>query len=591
MPVVNLKSESTNLNPTVDQTQDGSAFFKDNIEHLEALEYLSRLRLARACLREGRNHGSFSETGEDFSDQTFQDLLNPPEGFVGKDFSTLELRSDQIDDQIKRLEKEINQKAQSSLDQDIDLHFEQFSRSYNLDSFERIVLALAVANDTGEAFRFFYEKSGFDPENHRVRGMTVGAILSLINSDYRSQINSRKYFSINSSLIRKKILIFGDYLDETTNILDVSVQLHERIVRYLIGDNYIYDMDFQWISRERSRVRMDQVVLPDGIKEDVLKMSENFSRNRSSESKTDLDEFYGYGTGLVYLFHGPSGTGKTMLAHALAASLNKELLTVNMELASQHRASSEDLIKYLFKEAKLTDGIVFFDECDESFHDRTRRESIWKALVPSRVKIGNDVNFEVLAEKYLFTGGLIKNALFMAVTNAMSNNGGSEIFLRQGDIETAADWQSASMFDLNGFGRNYMPDVNIQELSLTTSNTQRFEKMVRAIKNFDISRTGFRMLLGCSDIRTGVGFVDALAAECDMKIREFHFSDLFGKGDRSMRLIDPMTHREMEPLEYALKTRTGKKSLTLIVDQENWLEKMIDNEGKDTIKEILSKTP
>ena len=43
-----------------------------------------------------------------------------------------------------------------------------------------------------------------------------------------------------------------------------------------------------------------------------------------------------------------------------------------MEHASNMRASSEDLIKYLFKEARLSDGIVFFDECDEIFHAGSR---------------------------------------------------------------------------------------------------------------------------------------------------------------------------------------------------------------------------
>ena len=636
MSVVNLKSQSANLHPVEQENETQQAVFKDNIEHLEALEYLARLRLARACIRDARKQGAFPESGEISSDQMFEDLMKPPEGFIENGFSKPDLRSDQIVGQIKLLEEEINQKAEYSLERGIDLYFEQFSRSYNLDPFERLVLALLVANNTGNAFRSLYEKSGLDPENRQDGSMSVGAILSLIHPDYRSQITNRKYFSINSTLVRKEILIFRDYFDEGTNILDVSVRLHERIVRYLIGDNHIYDMDFQWISRDRSRVQMDQVVLADGIKEDVLRMAESFSRNRSNKSKAALDEFYGYGTGLVYLFHGPSGTGKTMLAHALATRLNKELLTANMELASQHMASSEDLIKYLFREAKLTDGIVFFDECDESFHDRTRdsrtllieleksecitilathrviemdpsldrrismkipfsfpdkprRESIWKALVPSQVKIGKDVNFDVLAEKYVFTGGLIKNTLFMAITNAMSRNGNSEISLSQRDIETAADWQSASMFDLNGFGLTYIPEGNVQGLSLTTSDRQRFEKMVGAIKDLDISRSGLRILLGCTDIETGVGLVDALAAGCDMKVRKFDFPDLFGKGDRSMKLIDPMTHREMETLEYALKTSTGKKSLTLIVDQENWLEKLFVNEEKDsgTLKDTL----
>ena len=88
------------------------------------------------------------------------------------------------------------------------------------------------------------------------------------------------------------------------------------LVRYLLGDNNIYDVDFQCISRDRSTVRLDQVILPGKVKEKVLKLAENYSSNRSKKARALVDEFYGYGTGLIFLFHGPSGTGKTMLAHA-----------------------------------------------------------------------------------------------------------------------------------------------------------------------------------------------------------------------------------------------------------------------------------
>ena len=603
----------------VSDSSYGNEPFKDNIEHLEALEYLSRLRLIRAFLLGGKTLGQSSEPGniEEFqSESSFPDI--PAE----------KLTLDEIDILLKRMKTEIRQKAKKSLEQGINLHFEEFCQSYALDEIEQNVLALLVANNTGKAFRNFYEKSEFDPHAREDGGMSIGAILSIIHPDYREQVTSRQYFSVDASLIKQEIVIPWDHYDNTTNILDVYVHLHERIVRYLIGDNNIYDMDLHCISRDRDTVNFDQVILAEGIKDKVLKLAKNYSANKSGTAKALVDQFYGYGTGLVFLFHGPSGTGKTMLAHALATSLNKELLSVNMESSGNLRASSEDLIKYLFKEAKLGDGIVFFDECDEVFHANTRdsrtllieieksdcitimasnrviemdpaldrritmkvpfflpdekqRESIWKALVPPNVSLGKDVNFKSLAERYIFSGGLIKNAMFTAITNAMSGNGHSRVHLKARDIEEAAKWQTASMFDLNSFERSYLPQLTIGSLPVGSLEKQKIDKLANACISLNGKTPGLRMLVGCSDVETGIHIVGAVAGECNIRVREFNLLDLLGGSKNFQKIIDPMTRLEIDPLDYAFRTGTGHRALTLLVDHDACFERLLLEKAKE----------
>jgi DNA polymerase III delta prime subunit len=602
----------------------GNEPFKDNIEHLEALEYLSRFRLTRAFILGGKSFGQSSKTADIEEFQKTEGAF--PDIPAGK------LTLDEIEILSKRLETEIRQKVEKSLEQGIKLHFEEFCQSYNLDQVERNVLALLVANNTGKAFRNFYEKSEFDPHAREDGGMSIGAILSILHPNYREQITSRQYFSVDASLIQQEIVIPWGHYDNTTNILDVYVHLHERIVRYLTGDNNIYDMSFHCISRDRDSVNFDQVILSEGIKEKVLKLARNYSANKSRTSKALVDQFYGYGTGLVFLFHGPSGTGKTMLAHALATSLNMELLSVNMEGSGNQwaSASSEDLIKYLFKEAKLSDGIVFFDECDEVFYANTRdsrnllieleksdcitilasnrviemdpaldrritmkipfflpdenqREKIWKALVPPNVTLEKDVNFKSISERYVFSGGLIKNAMLTAITNAMSGNGQSRVRINAGDIEETAKWQTASMFDLNSIGKSYLPEGSINSLPIGSSDKRKVEIVSNACIHNNDRTTGLRILLGCSNVQTGIEVAAAIAAECKIRIREFNLDNLLLGPETNQKIIDPMTRQEIDLLSYIFRTETGYRSMILLVDHTNLFETLLLDETDEKI--------
>lgn len=175
-----------------------------------------------------------------------------------------------------------------------------------------------------------------------------------------------------------------------------------------------------------------------------------------------------YGTGLVLLFHGPPGTGKTLFANALANHLKKRLLVVNV--GTFGRVDTE-AFRFLFREAKLQNAIVFFDECEPLFESREGRSGssavnvalteiekysgtiilatnrpadldaamhrrislamsfpppshllrseIWKCHVPSGIKIHDDVNFDVLAMDFELTGGFIKNAFLQALSFAV----------------------------------------------------------------------------------------------------------------------------------------------------------------------------
>ena len=208
--------------------------------------------------------------------------------------------------------------------------------------------------------------------------------------------------------------------------------------------------------------------------------------------------------------------------------------------------------------------------------------------MPPNVSPGEDVDFKSLAGKYIFSGGLIKNAMFTAITNAVSENGGTKICLSAEDIDEAAKWQTAGMFDLNAFGRSYLPQSAVDSLPIGSLDKQKIRKIANACTHLNGKAFGLRMLLGCSDIETGARIVDAVAGECNIRVREFDLLDLFPGSNKRQKVIDPMTRLEIHPLDYAFSAGTGHQSLTLLVDHDACFEQYFLKEtSEDSGKGLL----
>ena len=173
---------------------------------------------------------------------------------------------------------------------------------------------------------------------------------------------------------------------------------------------------------------------------------------------------------------GPSGTGKTLTAEALAGELDMVLMKVHVpSLLSKWVGESQKNIAAAFRRAAghKTGAVLFFDEADSLFFDRegalhswevqdvnvllteieqhegvvvlatnrrdaldralsrrvlltvelprpgvAEREAIWLLHLPSSEHLANDVDPAALAQAVDLTGGEIRNAVLEAVRRA-----------------------------------------------------------------------------------------------------------------------------------------------------------------------------
>lgn len=131
-----------------------------------------------------------------------------------------------------------------------------------------------------------------------------------------------------------------------------------------------YELD----SREQKSVNLsyDLYVLNTSIPaQEIVEMVQNaIANDRKSQGKEK---------GIRILFYGLSGTGKTNLAHYIAESLGKGIITKNAsDILGMFVGESEKNIAKAFEEAKKQKKILLFDEVDSFFRERSYSSQSWE---------------------------------------------------------------------------------------------------------------------------------------------------------------------------------------------------------------------
>ncbi len=454
--------------PHLYDTMPAARPFRDDLEHLQALEQEAILMLAVFSRRKDGQTGKAGTNGKG----------------IGKSYGRFGLPDNITPEELAQHCEEVRRtnrgREAATLQAGIALRFETFCREHQLDAFCRNAILILLVAQTSSRFIALLEKLSSEIEDAE-DDMNIGTLLGIICKDYTEELSCRRYFSVASHLIRDELVTVQRY-QRRGNILHAEIELIPRLVRHLIGDDNLYSDCFRFTCKEKSLIRLDQVILPSGMKEQAVLLIEDYYANEARRQELGVEEFFGYGIGLSLLFSGPSGTGKTMLAKAIANRFGRQIFELRLDEVRQMDSSIDEVLKSVFQEAALQGGIVFIDECDDLFRDdssasrallieleRSRcvtilatnkaieldpalerrlsvrlkfslpdaelRAEIWQALIPENVSLARDVDLKDLAATYAFSGGLIKNAVFMAINSAMGKAASQTPVHHRGDAE------------------------------------------------------------------------------------------------------------------------------------------------------------
>jgi hypothetical protein len=216
-----------------------------------------------------------------------------------------------------------------------------------------------------------------------------------------------------------------------------------------------------------------QIVLPEEIRDSIIELVARIRHRRTVYDTWGFEKVMSTSRGLTALFEGGPGTGKTLVASAIANELGLDLYRVDLSrVMSKWIGETEQNLGKVFDAAEEGQALLLFDEADSLFGKRTEvrtsvdryanletnyllqrldtfegvavlttnfgtaidaafkrrlssrltfpfpdeaaREALWRIHLPERIPRAGALDLAALAARYKMSGGYIRNAALRA---------------------------------------------------------------------------------------------------------------------------------------------------------------------------------
>jgi len=360
-----------------------------------------------------------------------------------------------------------------------------------------------------------------------VRAITVRLILESLCKNSQEALERRTAFLPMGKLVKHKLIALEAGVDgPMRGLLARTVTVSASALRYVLSEEELSEHAGRIARLEIPRVDLLNVILPREHMEQVRELVEHHHRYRELISQWGFDKVLPYGRGLTLLFSGPSGTGKTLLAQAMASHMKVPLLSLAASDLPE-KEGVDQILTELFSEATMRNALVLIDECEallgkqdkrkaaafkaiEDFNgvlvlttnhperldealdrriiyslpfempDADLRRQIWEVHLPPEVPLASDIDLDILASRYDFTGGTIKNAILVAVNKAIAHDSKSPR-VTFADLDVGCRTQLK--YALEELTTRSTTHMRLKDIVLPDETKKKVQEIISAIRN------------------------------------------------------------------------------------------------------------
>lgn len=326
----------------------------------------------------------------------------------------------------------------------------------------------------------FPEFGGVKGTNHRSMlptGETAQFILA--GTDIEERLKVHQYFS-NEHFFYKQNILWLEPVREGEPIMSGRIIMSQEMVDKILLNKESsprFGLDFP-AKRIVTEMNWEDAVLSQQTAQQVNDIS--IWLNHHQQLFMDENLKRKVKPGYRVLFHGPSGTGKTLTAALLGKQFGKEVYRIDLsQVVSKYIGETEKNLESVFRRAETKNWILFFDEADALFGKRTNVQSshdkyanqevsyllqriedypgllilasnfktnldeafirrfhslihfpmpniserltLWEKSLPANLPLHKDINLSELSKKYEMTGAAILNAVQNATLHCYAN--------------------------------------------------------------------------------------------------------------------------------------------------------------------------